>query len=125
MKKSQAIRIKAFMVQLISHPNLSSIEKMDKYDEFIDKIMNETENTNQKGILMAKSTLQHHYDKNNGRLPTKSIEDESSPFVGENKALKVLECNEANHTNSLDSHDYQRMSEDEVRDMNIIAKKEG
>ena len=41
MKKEQMIRIKAYMVQIIAHENLSDIEKMEKVERFIDKIAEE------------------------------------------------------------------------------------
>ena len=39
MTKKQALRLKAFLVQVISHPNLSNVEKMDKVEEFVDRLV--------------------------------------------------------------------------------------
>jgi len=42
MSKNQAAILKAYIVQVVSHPNLSNIEKMEKVESFIDKIANES-----------------------------------------------------------------------------------
>ena len=44
MTKKQADRLKAFISQIVTHPQLSDIEKMDKVEEIIDKIVSESKN---------------------------------------------------------------------------------
>jgi len=41
MTKQQTARLKSYIAQTIAHPKLSNIEKMDKVEEFIDKVANE------------------------------------------------------------------------------------
>jgi hypothetical protein len=41
MTKKQISRLKSYIAQIVSHPNLSSIEKIDKASEYIDKIASE------------------------------------------------------------------------------------
>lgn len=38
MTKDEATRLKAYLVQVVAHPHLSRVEKMEKVEEFIDKV---------------------------------------------------------------------------------------
>jgi len=42
MTKSQTVRLKAYLLQIITHPHLTNIEKMCKAEKFIDKLNGET-----------------------------------------------------------------------------------
>ena len=43
MTHSQAARLKSYIAQLISHPKLSAVEKMELAEKFIDLIQEETQ----------------------------------------------------------------------------------
>ena len=42
MTKDEATRRKAYLVQVVVHPHLSNVEKMEKVESFIDKVAGES-----------------------------------------------------------------------------------